>query len=258
MTHGNPPNAKLPSIGSLDFLKVHLNSVGWFIAPYVTFGFFSPLCGEIAAAKGGFTQARLQQSLANVYSPAGLAPMVAVRYPATPFITEYQAMIRESVEAHFLGLDHVAIAGLLPVVEGAARKLAAARGIVIEPVKDLFRALAEDCQKDAAAGKAGDAGEVISMMDSFIEYTRDHLYVKSERYTLDDKTNRHGILHGQFADADYGAPLNFYKAIAAVDFLCFVSAIRGGGSYFAASRTPASDKLLTYYLACERHKHGRP
>jgi len=96
------------------------------------------------------------------------------------------------------------------------------------------------------------------MMTSFIEYTHNHLYVRSDRYALADKTNRHGILHGAFSDADYGAPLNFYKAIAAVDFLCFISAIRGGGSYFAASSSPTSDRLLAHYVACERLKRARP
>jgi hypothetical protein len=32
-------------------------------------------------------------------------------------------------------------------------------------------------------------------------------------YPLLDKTNRHGILHGAYKDADYGRPINFYKAI---------------------------------------------
>lgn len=258
MAHSAPPIPPRQTTGTLDYYKTHLNSVGWFIAPYVTNEFFSRLCREITSAKASFTQVRLQSFLAVVYSPANLAPMVAERYPATPFVNDYRAMISEAVEAHFLGMDHVAIAGLLPVVEGAARKLAAARNIFVDPVKDLFRALADDCKGDAIAGKAGAAGEVISMMDSFIEYTHDQLYIRSDRYALDDKTNRHGILHGQFSDADYGAPLNFYKAIAAVDFLCFISAIRGGGSYFAPVRTTASERLVAHYAACELHRRTRP
>jgi site-specific recombinase XerC len=56
-------------------------------------------------------------------------------------------------------------------------------------------------------------GEIVSMMDSFIDFTTNHLYVNSARYPLAHNTNRHGILHGAFGDVEYGKPINFYKAI---------------------------------------------
>jgi len=43
------------------------------------------------------------------------------------------------------------------------------------------------------------------MMDSFIYFVEKYLYIHSKDYGLEDKTNRHGILHGKYSDKDYGA-----------------------------------------------------
>jgi len=88
------------------------------------------------------------------------------------------------------------------------------------------------------------------MMDSFVEFAKNHLYINSNNYALPDNTNRHGILHGSYTDVDYGEPINFYKSIAAIDFLCFVSAFRASISWLAPSPTEQSQKLSAYYKAC--------
>jgi hypothetical protein len=66
------------------------------------------------------------------------------------------------------------------------------------------------------------------------------VYIHSDCYGFEEKTNRHGILHGAYADADYDAPINFYKTIAAIDFLCFVAAFRARLPCLAP-RIPALD-----------------
>jgi hypothetical protein len=69
-------------------------------------------------------------------------------------------------------------------------------------------------------------------------------------YPLVDKTNRHGIAHGFYADADYGRSLNFYKTIAAVDFLTLVASFTTNSiSGFAPSQTLGSKTLARYYLS---------
>jgi hypothetical protein len=40
-----------------------------------------------------------------------------------PAIRDYQAIIREAVEAHFFGLHRIAAVGLIPVVKGPDRSL---------------------------------------------------------------------------------------------------------------------------------------
>jgi hypothetical protein len=95
-----------------------------------------------------------------------------------------------------------------------------------------------------------DAAAIASMMDSFSAYAANYMYVDSAMYPLVDKTNRHGITHGFYADADYGRPLNFYKTIAAVDFLTLVASFTTNSiSGFAPSQTPESKTLARYYLS---------
>lgn len=59
--------------------------------------------------------------------------------------------ISEAVAAHFLGLDHVAVAGLMPFIEGAGRKLAGSRAVPItrrDSIASVFEKLAEHCKED--------------------------------------------------------------------------------------------------------------
>ncbi|WP_298729256.1 hypothetical protein [uncultured Pseudomonas sp.] len=245
-------------MSNLDHFKAAFNSVGWFIPPYVTLGYLSLLAKEIHVKGPSFSQDDLAAALSLIYSADNLAAMVTERYPITPFINEYKEIISESIQAHFLGLDHVAVAGLMPVIEGAGRKLTASREIKAEYIKDVFVELAGDCKNESINKNIGATDEVISMMDSFAEFIKNHFYLNSKRYALSDKTNRHGILHGDYTDKDYGAPINFYKSIAAVDFLCFVSAFRANISWMAPSPTAHSLEIGSFYKACIALSKVRP
>jgi hypothetical protein len=191
----------------------------------------------------------LETALAPIYGPVNLAAMVLERYPLAPIIQNYKLTIEEAVEAHFLGLDHVAVGGLVPVIEGAGRQLAAARGITASGVKQVFTALADDCKREVTSKRLGAWTEVVSMLDSFAAFTSNYFYAASTSYPLSDKTNRHGITHGAYTDGDYGSPLNFYKTIGAVDFLTFVSSFRANISWLAPDHTSRSNRLAAYYLA---------
>ena len=99
------------------------------------------------------------------------------------------------------------------------------------------------------------------MLDSFAAFTTEYFYGKSAHYPLSDRTNRHGIAHGAYADADYGRPLNFFKTIAAVDFLTFVSTFTSRGSWMAPSPTPRSLFLAEEWLTqreLRANRRGRP
>jgi hypothetical protein len=237
-------------MNTLDHFKVSFNSVGWFIPPYVTLGFLNHLSQEISAKGSAFSQKDLEAWLSIVYSPENLAAMVSERYGVTPFVNEYRIIIAEAVEAHFLGLSHVAVSGLMPVIEGAGKKLANSRNVTCSSITNVFVNLANDCKVDVSKNNIGAIGEIVSMMDSFIDFAKNHLYISSSNYALPDNTNRHGILHGAFTDVDYGEPINFYKSIAAIDFLCFVSAFRASISWLSPSPTLQSQQLCNYYKAC--------
>lgn len=241
----------------LEPARIAFNRVGWFIPPYVQMQFIFRLQNFIDG-QATFDQRALQAILAQVYSLNHLAPMVTERYPITPYVQDYKEIIAEAVEAHALGLDHIAVSGLMPVVEGAARKLADSRGVTAPSVKGTFTALADDCKNEVISQKIGAVGEILSMLDSFIEFTNSYLYTSSSNYPLSDNTNRHGTLHGAFTDADYGDPINFYKTIASIDMLCFISALRAHISWLAPEETPQSRALAAYYLTCVGLRSIRP
>jgi hypothetical protein len=133
----------------------------------------------------------------------------------------------------------------MPVIEGAGRKLAAQRGFTATHVKDVIRELAAACKADGF----GDVGEVASMMDSFTAFAENAFFANSGKYDFGEGTNRNGVAHGAYGDADYGRPLNFFKVIAAVDFLTFVASFRANISWFAPDHSEQSVRLAAYFSA---------
>ena len=135
-------------MGSLSHWEKSFNSVGWFIPPYIQMGILGELAAEIHGSNGQFDQDKLERALVRIYEPIGLAAMVMNRYPAVPIIKDYRETIAEAIEAHFFGLSHVAVGGLVPVIEGAGRRLAQDRGLIQKNIRDVFTALAEDCKQE--------------------------------------------------------------------------------------------------------------
>jgi hypothetical protein len=237
-------------MGALAFLERSFLKVGWFIPPYRSFGALEMIARSIEMRGDHYGQDTLERDLSGLYGPDGLAAMILHRYPVTPIIKDYQETISEAIEAHFIGLDHVAVGGLIPVLEGVAVRLAAERNVSVKGPRKILAALAEGCKLISVEKRIGDAAAIASMMDSFSAYAANYMYVDSAMYPLVDKTNRHGIAHGFYADADYGRPLNFYKTIAAVDFLTLVASFTTNSiSGFAPSQTPESKTLASYYLS---------
>jgi len=125
-------------------------------------------------------------------------------------------------------------------------------------MRTIINNLANDCKAEVIEKNIGAINEIIAMMDSFVVFAEKYLYADWGDYPLDDSTNRHGPLHGFFGDADYGNPINFYKVIAAVDFLCMIAAIRARISWMAPTPTPASQGLAEFYRAVHVLRGNRP
>jgi hypothetical protein len=226
-----------------------LNSVGWFVPPYVSVGLLETVAHTITRAHGQFTEDDLEKVLAFIYSPDRLASMVVSRYPQMPVVDLYRETISEAVSAHFSGLRHVAVGGLMPVVEGVGRELAGQRRLKADgSIKIVFRNLLTEAQDDAVRRKIGATQEIVDMLDAFLHFLEEYFFKNSQLYPLLDKTNRHGTLHGAYKDADYGRPMNFYKTISAIDILTFVSMLRTTKmSGFAPSETAESKALADRY-----------
>jgi hypothetical protein len=183
--------------------------------------------------------------------------MVLNRYPQIPVIKLFAQTISEAVMAHFLRLNHVAVGGLIPVVEGAGRRLAKERGLEGDKyIKNVFKDLAGYARKDVRARRIGATDEIVTMLDSFLCFIEDYFFFSdSQRYPLADNTNRHGIAHGAYTDAEYGRPISFYKTIAAVDFLTFISSLKTSKmSGFVPDHTPESRALAARYVAVAAQK----
>jgi hypothetical protein len=228
----------------VEYYKEKFNSVGWFIPPYVTMGYLGKIAGDISESN----EQNLEQLLSKIYSPAHLAAMVLYRYPTVPHVSEYKAIIAESIDAHFLGLHHVSASGLIPAIEGIGRKILESKGLSEKFIKNVFSTLAEHCKDDVITRGIGAVSEIVAMLDSFVYFTKNNLYVTSSSYPNEDNTNRHGILHGAFSDLDYGTPINFYKALGAIEALCFIVSIDEPISFFAPDETVESNKLALKYV----------
>src|ERR1700722_16886436 len=100
-----------------------LNSVGWFVPPYFGVGQLETVAHRITRSQGSFDEDDLERVLAFLYTPDRLASMVVSRYSQIPVVELYRETIAEAVWAHFSGLRHVAVGGLMPVVEGVGREL---------------------------------------------------------------------------------------------------------------------------------------
>ncbi|EGR0214173.1 hypothetical protein [Vibrio parahaemolyticus] len=237
----------------MNYYKEQFNKAGWFVPPYVQMGYLNEIAGDISKNN----DSNLESLLSRIYTHDHLAAMVVHRYPIVPHISDYKLIIAEAIDAHFLGLHHVAVSGLIPVIEGAGRKILESKNISENYVKNVFVALAEHCKEDVISNNLGAVDEIVAMLDSFVHFTNNNLYVKSTRYPHGDKTNRHGILHGAFSDSDYGTPINFYKAIGSIEFLCFVVSIREPISFFAPNSSEVSFKLAKQYALFQKMNDWR-
>jgi hypothetical protein len=245
--------------GTQQFLVDKLHRVGWIIPPYVGVAQISHIAAIIDRSdRSGvaFGLTELERILSAIYSPEMLASMVVDRYPKTPVIEDFQKIIAESVEAHFLKLDHVASSGLVPVVEGATRRLANRNGAEVKnsparhrtPAKRAIENLIAHCKQHVIAKQIGAVGECLSVLESFEMFSLRVLFADSDRqHPFTDGTNRNGMAHAIFADKDFGSPLNFYKIITAVNVLTWMSALYYGGSGFVPNETPQSVEHARYY-----------
>lgn len=156
---------------------------------------------------GRFAEEDLERILARLYTPYRMASMVVSRYPIMPVIELYRETIAEAVYAHYAGLRHVSVGGLLPVIEGIGRELARHRRLNADGYrKSVFERLPSDAKEDVVQRRIGAIQEIVDMLDAFLTFLKHYFFEDSRLYPLLDGTNRHGILHGAHKDADYGRP----------------------------------------------------
>src|SRR3954451_25052532 len=103
-------------------------TVDWFVPPYIQLGVLFRLAKRLDEAAPDAKRAILVADLEEMYGPRDLAAMLVERYRKIAFISEFATVVEEAIEATQLGLSHVAVASMLPVIEGVLRRMATARG----------------------------------------------------------------------------------------------------------------------------------
>ncbi|GLQ32748.1 hypothetical protein [Litoribrevibacter albus] len=244
-------------MGSLDSWSVEFEKIGWFIPPYVSMSQMDKILSKNVKNQSYITQAELEIILADLYSPLNMANLYVEKYSKTPFIKDYIEVLGDGLEAHFLGLHYAAVATLIPVVEGISRRLAKKRNVEHRYIKQTIKNLCESCKTEVNSRKLGAYEEVESMIDSFKEFSTKKLYIDSSQYPHSDYTNRNGITHAAYDDSDYGTPINFYKTVAAINSLCFLSEIDSSLSWFPPKESESGSKMSLFFSKCQEQSNIR-
>jgi hypothetical protein len=235
-----------------EYLASAFKEVDWPLPPYLKLGFLAPLAKAIKDAPQDAKLAIVREKLAGAYTAEYLAAMYLDRYSRIPHVKDFARQIDESIRTYFCGYTFNAVTGLLPVVEGIIRKMAAGEnrdiGQGTNKLNDELQALVDrELQSPACYG------ERLVVLESFRDFVRDRLLKNTARYAGLNEFNRHGILHGIFED--FGHAINFLRLITLLDLLCFCIGLMGVGvSMFAPSPTPESSRLASVYATlCSFH-----
>ena len=102
-------------------------------------------------------------------------------YPRDRILRDYAESISEAVEAHLAGMNRVAVAGLMPVVEGAGRRLAAERGLVPnaqgrESIQRVLGDLIRSYRREIVEHGWGAADALVSVLNSFSGFLKERFY----------------------------------------------------------------------------------
>jgi hypothetical protein len=231
-----------------EWLANAFREVDWPIPPYLPLGGF--LCPLAKAVKEAPPTAKLEimrERLGSAYTPEYLAAMFLDRYSKILHVQDFTRQIDESIRTYYCGYGFNAVTGLLPVLEGIIRKMAARQnrdvGRGTWGLKVELQALVDREQQSPYC-----YGERLVVLEAFRDFVRDSLLKTTDDYDGFNEFNRHGILHGIFEN--FGQDINFLRLITLLDLLCFsIGLIEGGISMFAPVQTPESSRLAAEYMA---------
>jgi predicted nucleotidyltransferase len=223
------------------------HQMGWFLPPFYSRATLETLAEKIIAGGPHYPVDRFEAEVQMLFGPRSLTAMVLGRYPQDRVLSEFADSISQAVEAHLMGMNHVAVAGLMPVVEGAGRRLAVERGLIPDPrghesIRRVFGDLIRDYRREVVEHGWGATDVVVAILNSFSEFLTDRFYAPSAEHGQADNTNRNGVLHGFYPDAQSGRALTFYKTLSAIDLLSFVGGMQTS-FWMGTSATPNSDRL---------------
>lgn len=224
-----------------EWLANAFREVDWPIPPYLQLGgFLVPLAKAIKEAPQDEKLEVVRERLSAAYSARYLAVMYLERYSKILHVRNFSRQIDESFRTYFSGYSFNAVTGLIPVVEGIIRKMAAQQNRDVgQGTKKLIDELQVLVNHEEQSPHC--YGERLVMLEAFRDFVRNRLLENTDRYAGLNEFNRHGILHGIFEN--FGEDINFLRLITLLDLLCLSIGLAEGVSMFAPPDTQESLRL---------------
>lgn len=232
---------------SLEVASDTFQSLGWFFPAYFQIGYVLRIERELSKRMDTDEKDKLLETYLNLmYEPKHLAAMLLYRYQRVSIVSAFAEVIAEAIETFQIGLVHISVVSLVPVVEGIIRRVA----IVSDEYphgqynkKRLLGVISELVQKHVSNR------ERVMLLRGVYSFFDKILYCDTRKYNKKDGLSRHGMLHGIYHPATYGISVNFYKLISLLDIMTFILSLQTSGvSCLAPDCTKESDALVSEWL----------
>jgi hypothetical protein len=236
------PQSKAAPVGGIGWLINNLAQWDLLPPPYVSLGEMGNLMKQVIFRKPVDPTPVLTDVLSKVFSTEQLARYQVEMYEKFDVFRGFEKTTDECIKAFELGMNSIAIVGLIPVLEGVLRNIGEreVEGFQGSTSKDDFLKLIDHlstrlCQEayslyDVPAfmrhpDYIGAFHDKIQMLNAFREYFKTRLYESTGRVVGPIDLNRHSVLHGLVSDFD--KPINFYRLIIGINFLGWTSYVLG-------------------------------
>jgi len=201
----------------------------------------------------------LTSVLSKVFATDQLSRYQVEMYEKFAVFRGFEKITDQCIKAFELGLNSIAIIGLIPVLEGVLRKIGelemddfqgnTSKDEFLKLIDHLSTLLSRqayayyDVPSFMRLPKfIGAFHEQIQLLNAFRAYFQTRLYENTARIVGPIDLNRHSVLHGLVTDFD--KPINFYRLIIAINFL--------GGTSYLLGHTESSVELPATALSKKR------
>jgi hypothetical protein len=192
--------------------------VDWLLPTYLTSESVLKFAEAIETASPDQRLALMQLTLEGTYDADYLAAMLLGLYRNTSHVKDFAQQIDESIKAFVSGYKLVAVAAMVPVIEGIVRKMASRAN---RDFDDGTGGLKFEFDKIVERERTSPNcyGERLVVLEELRDFIHERFWEKIKKYDGLNHFNRHGIVHGIYDQ--YGVDLNFFRLITLLDLLCF-------------------------------------
>lgn len=213
-------------------------SLGCMIPCHIQRGSLKEVSNYISNSKNEDKNKLLEHFFREIYTIEFISELFIDNYKKMEFIKNYSEIILESIKAFCLGLSHIAIMSLIPVIEGIIRDinydltknktdkidkelfLSTIKIILCNYKKSIFNNWSWVPDEFFDNKYLEKFEERVQILISFEFFIKKHLYENTDKFSGYGKLNRHGIIHGLFKG--YNEEINFFKLLTTLNGLYFI------------------------------------